>query len=50
MNFLITGGCGFVGSNLALFLHEKKFQVYSLDNLSRRGLDFNLNIIWNILN
>ena len=39
MKILITGGSGFVGSNLAIFLKKKlKFsKVYSLDNLSRNG-------------
>tara|TARA_B100000795_G_C22796625_1_gene439655 strand:+ start:1886 stop:2911 length:1026 start_codon:yes stop_codon:yes gene_type:complete len=45
IKILITGGCGFVGSNLALFLHEKKFQVYSLDNLSRKGSKYNLSLL-----
>ena len=35
MKILITGGCGFVGTNLILSL--KKFNVCSLDNLSRKG-------------
>ena len=39
---LITGGCGFIGSNLAIFLKEKKFKVNSLDNLSRKGSKLNL--------
>lgn len=33
---LITGGCGFIGSNIAIAL-KKKFKVFSLDNLSRKG-------------
>ena len=33
MKILITGGCGFVGSNLAIYLKKKKFKVHSLDNL-----------------
>ena len=45
MNILITGGCGFVGTNLAIFLKKKKFNVFSLDNLSRRGSLYNLNIL-----
>ena len=45
IKILITGGCGFVGSNLALFLHEKKIQVYSLDNLSRKGSRYNLSLL-----
>lgn len=37
MNILITGGCGFVGSNLAIELKNQGHQVTCLDNLSRRG-------------
>lgn len=39
MKILITGGCGFVGSNLAIFLKKKiKYsKIFSLDNLSRLG-------------
>lgn len=43
MSILITGGCGFVGSNLAIFLKKKlKCQITSLDNLSRNGSILNL--------
>jgi CDP-paratose 2-epimerase len=44
MKILITGGCGFVGSNLAvLFKQYYTFsEVYCLDNLSRRGSEVNL--------
>lgn len=41
-NILITGGCGFVGSNLAIFLKKNKYNIYSLDNLSRKGSLLNL--------
>lgn len=34
---LITGGCGFVGSNLALAFRRQGARVIALDNLSRRG-------------
>ena len=39
MKILITGGCGFIGSNLGLFLKSKikKAKVTSVDNLSRKG-------------
>ena len=33
MNILITGGAGFIGSNLSLRLLEKGYQVTILDNL-----------------
>jgi len=38
---LIIGGCGFVGSNLCVFLKKKFFNVTSFDNLSRKGSIFN---------
>jgi CDP-paratose 2-epimerase len=45
MKILITGGCGFVGSNIAIYLKKniKKVQVYSLDNLMRKGSLINKN-------
>ncbi len=42
---LITGGCGFIGSNLSLFLKKKGFGISSLDNLSRKGSKLNLSRI-----
>ena len=36
MNILITGGAGFIGSNLALKLIEKGHSVTILDNLSQQ--------------
>ena len=45
MNILITGGCGFVGTNLSLYLKSKKFSVYTLDNLSRKGSKFNYTVL-----
>src|ERR1700744_3105014 len=35
-NVLITGGAGFIGSNLALALINKGYQVTVLDNLSKQ--------------
>ena len=40
---LITGGCGFIGSNAALFFKEEGWEVHILDNLSRSGAKLNLN-------
>jgi len=45
MRILITGGCGFIGSNLCIFLTKKKYRVSSLDNLSRKGSRYNLNLL-----
>ena len=44
MKILITGGCGFVGSNLAIFFKDShpRTQINSLDNLSRKGSLLNL--------
>ena len=45
MKILITGGCGFVGTNIILYLKEKNFDVSSLDNLSKKGSIFNLGLL-----
>lgn len=42
MNFLITGGCGFLGSNLARHALENQHDVWLFDNLSRVGSQRNL--------
>lgn len=39
---LITGGCGFIGTNLADYFSERGWVVTLLDNLSRRGAIENL--------
>ena len=43
MKILITGGCGFVGSNLAIYFKDNHIgaQINSLDNLSRKGSEIN---------
>ncbi len=44
MKILITGGCGFVGSNLAIYFKKNQIgsKIDSLDNLSRSGALLNL--------
>jgi CDP-paratose 2-epimerase len=44
MKILITGIAGFVGFNMAKYfrLHDPNIQIYGIDNLSRRGSEFNL--------
>lgn len=41
MKILITGGCGFVGSNIAFFLKKKNHEVFTLDNFFRKGSRLN---------
>ena len=44
MKILITGGCGFVGSNLAIYFKNNQIgtKINTLDNLSRKGSLLNL--------
>lgn len=42
MNWLITGGAGFIGSNMAATLIQGGHEVVILDDLSRRGAERNL--------
>jgi len=42
MNYLVTGGCGFVGCNIAARLLERGEKVAVFDNMSRTGADANL--------
>jgi CDP-paratose 2-epimerase len=44
ISILITGGCGFIGSNLSLMLKGKYpgYEVVALDNLKRRGSELNI--------
>lgn len=39
---LITGGCGFIGTNVANFYLKKGYKVIAYDNLSRTGAKENL--------
>lgn len=42
MRVLITGGCGFIGSHLAVHFAEKGHRVVAMDNLVRRGSEGNI--------
>ena len=42
MKILITGGCGFIGCNIAKFYLDNGNEVIVLDDLSRHGSDKNL--------
>ena len=44
-NILITGGCGFIGSNLAIALKSDGHEITCFDNLSRKGSEILLNRI-----
>src|SRR4030042_2642853 len=39
---LVTGGCGFIGTNLVKYLSERRYQVRILDNLST------MSRVWNV--
>ena len=43
-NILVTGGAGFVGSNLAIKIKSKypNTNVVAMDNLKRRGSELNI--------
>ena len=47
MNIIITGGCGFVGSALSIFLKKnlKNSKILSIDNLSKSYSKFNQAIL-----
>ena len=42
---LVTGGCGFIGTNAVRFYLEKGYKVVAFDNLSRVGSEENLGIL-----
>lgn len=42
MKYLITGGCGFIGSNLAAEVLKRGEELFVMDNLSRYGSIHNL--------
>ena len=45
MKYLITGGCGFIGSNLAMKVLESGEELFILDNLFRQGSSLNLELL-----
>ncbi len=45
MHALVTGGCGFIGSHVALHLREKGHKVSVMDNLVRRGGEKNIAVL-----
>jgi CDP-paratose 2-epimerase len=45
MKYLITGGCGFIGSNLALKVLDQGHELVVLDNLFRHGSASNLQLL-----
>ena len=45
MKILITGGCGFVGTNLCIYLKKKGHNVFSLDNFLRKGSRYNFHLL-----
>lgn len=53
MKVLITGGAGFIGTNLALSFTKKQNQITILDNFSRRGSKINAQYLsrhWSSIN
>lgn len=42
MRYLVTGGCGFIGSNLAAEVLKRGEELFVLDNLFRLGSASNL--------
>ena len=47
MKIFITGGCGFLGSNLSAYAIKKNYDLVILDNLSRYGSLENLDWLKN---
>lgn len=45
MHILVTGGCGFVGSHVAIHLRETGHKVSVMDNLVRRGSERNIAVL-----
>lgn len=45
MHVLVSGGCGFIGSHLAVHLRESGHAVVVMDNLVRRGAERNVGVL-----
>jgi CDP-paratose 2-epimerase len=45
MKILITGGCGFIGTNIALLAREKGHEVIAFDSLIRPGTESNVSVL-----
>jgi len=45
MRILVTGGAGFIGTNFSLLAVKTGLKVLALDNLSRKGVEKNLEIL-----
>ena len=45
MHILVTGGCGFIGSHVALHLQEQRNKLSVMDNLVRRGSEQNISTL-----
>ncbi len=45
MKMLITGGAGFIGTNAALYFHKLGYQIVIVDNLSRLGVEHNIDYL-----
>jgi len=43
MKYLVTGGCGFLGTNISAEILKNNDELIIFDNLSRVGSDKNLN-------
>ena len=48
MKVIVTGGCGFIGSNICVFLKNLSFDVISVDNCSKTYSKLNLKRLNNL--
>lgn len=45
MKIIVTGGVGFIGTNLCMSALERGYEVIALDNLSRKGSEVNAHVL-----